>query len=179
MPLDDLPHTLLVLGEGCVFGVDLRLVLDSDLLIVVSQDLDTAVVELCLVDRDDGSNGVGHYDDHHWDVLTIELDNEIGPHCTKDLSLQRQVDYLSLSRFDDTCPDVRSISTNSLGLLILLDNLELGSQVVLVDDLDLLGFCMPQEARLVFEEVHWGHADLGNQAFSLDWHGQHVLTNTF
>ena len=112
-------------------------------------------------------------------MLTIELDNEIGPHCTKDLSLQRQVDYLSLSRFDDTCPDIRSISTNSLGLLILLDNLELGSQVVLVDDLDLLGFGMPQEARLVFEEVYWGYADLGNQAFSLDWHCQHVLTNTF
>ena len=61
----------------------------------------------------------------------------------------------------------------------MLDYLELRSQVILVDDLDLLGLSMPQEASSVFKEVDWGYADLWNQAFSLNWHCEHVLTNTF
>jgi hypothetical protein len=36
--LDDFPDGLLVFGESCVFGVDLGLILDSDLLILVLQN---------------------------------------------------------------------------------------------------------------------------------------------
>ena len=61
----------------------------------------------------------------------------------------------------------------------MLNYLEFGPQVVLVDDADLLGLGMPQEARSVLEEVYRCYADLRNQTFGLDGDCQHVLTDTF
>ena len=47
-----------------------------------------------------------------------------------------KVDHLSGVRLNDTRHNVSSVDSHSLGLLILSDDLELGFEVICVDDAD-------------------------------------------
>ena len=102
MPLDDLPDTFLVFGEGSVLCVDLRLVRDLDFLWVVFKNFNVAVLELLLVNRDDGTNRVGDDDDHRVDVVAVKLDDQVGPYRAENLCLESKIHRLGLPRLDDT-----------------------------------------------------------------------------
>lgn len=80
-----------------------------------------------------------------------------------------------MSGFDHPTFDVRRKQTDTLGRLLLIHDLEFGLQVVLVNDLNLHGFLVAQEALVVLKEVCRHHAHFGNQALCFDWHGKHVL----
>ena len=102
MPLYNLPNTFFVLGKSRIFCINLGLVLDSDLLDVVSQNFNCAIIELILIYRDYGSDRVSYDDNHRVDVVSIKFNDEVGSHCTKYFGLELQIYCLSLPRLYDT-----------------------------------------------------------------------------
>ena len=131
-----------------------------------------------LVNGDDRTNGVGDDDDHRVDVVAVKLDDQVGPHRAEDLRLESQVHGLGLPGLDDARHGLGLVRGHSLRLLILLYYLESGPEVVFVDDLDLLGLCMPVEAGTIFKEIHRSHPHFGNKTLCFDGNCEHVLPNT-
>jgi len=111
--------------------------------------------------------------------VTFHFDIERDTNSTQDLGLQSNVYDLGTPRLDYAAFFVCGVNSDSLGLVILRYDLVLRLQVVLVDDLNLLGLCMPQEACLVLEEVGRIHLDLWHQALGFDGYGKHILAYAF
>mmetsp|Transcript_39618 Transcript_39618/g.60629 ORF Transcript_39618/g.60629 Transcript_39618/m.60629 type:complete len:277 (+) Transcript_39618:11747-12577(+) len=179
MALDHLPNALLLLSEGGVLGRDLRLVLDLQLLSVVLKYFNVAVVELFTVGFDKRTRRCSEDGHHEGDVVALDLDVERDADGTEDLSAQRDVDDLRALGVDNTAFLVRRVDRDSLGLIVLGNYLVLGLEVIFIDDLNLSGLRMAQEASIVLKEVNGVNPDFGNKALSLDGDSEHILSYSF
>ena len=110
--------------------------------------------------------------------MAIKFDHEIGPDWAQNLSLKLNIDDLGGVRLDHTIPHVDVIRGNALRLLILELDLESGAQIILVDDLNLLGLGVLEEAIVELEELVWLDAHSWYDTLGLDRYCEHILTNT-
>lgn len=78
------------------------------------------------------------------------------------------------------------MDSNTLRLFVLSDNFKFSFEVIGVNNANLLGLLVAEEALSVVEEVVGAVSlalgfdlDLRDMALSLDWDGKHVLSNAF
>lgn len=102
--------------------------------------------------------------------VTIDLHDEVRADWAKNLRLELHIYDLGLVWFNHTAPHVDIIDGHSLALLVLRLDLKSGFQVVLVDNLDLLGLRVLQETVVELEELVGRDAYFWHDALSLDRH---------
>ena len=145
MALNDFPNTLLILGESSVLCIDLGFVLDLNLLVLNSKHFDTAEINLFTVNLNYWPNRVSEQLKTNWYRYSFKFNIEWNTDYTKNFCLKTDIDHLFLVRFDNSTPDVRLEETDAASWLLLGCNLELASQVILIDDLDRHSLLVTQE----------------------------------
>jgi len=93
--------------------------------------------------------------------------------------LKLDIDDLGRMGLNHTTPHVKVVDSDALRLLILRLDLEASPKVILVDDLDLLGLRVLEEAVVELQILIRLNAYLWHYALGFDGHGKHVLTYAF
>ena len=83
--LHHFPNRLFALREGSVLGIDLRLVLDFDLVVDILKNLNVAEVKGVRVNLYDWADRVGIQLNENWDGVTLKLDPEVDVDRVEDL----------------------------------------------------------------------------------------------
>ena len=141
-----LPNGVLVLGEGGVLSVNLADVGDREFLTLVFEYVNRSEIELLSVELDIRTARRSQNQHHYGNIVTVELDDEVCADWAQNLCLKLHVHDLSTMRLDDPTPHVDVIGSDTLRLVILRLDLEPSPQIVLVDDLNLLGLGVLEEA---------------------------------
>ena len=168
--LNDLPDSVSVFREGGVLCVDLADVGDLEGITLFLQYCDLTEVELLLVKLDVRATRRGKDQHHDLVGVTIDLHDEVRADWAKNLRLELHIYNLGLVWLNHTAPHVDIIDGHALALLVLRLDLKSGLQVVLVDDLDLLGLRVLQETVVELEELVGRDAYFWHNALSLDRH---------
>jgi hypothetical protein len=79
------PNRLFALREGSVLGIDLRLVLDFDLVVDILKNLNVAEVKGISVNLDDWADRVSIQLNENRDGVTLKLDPQVDVDRVKDL----------------------------------------------------------------------------------------------
>ncbi len=111
--------------------------------------------------------------------MTFKLDLKSNPYLVQNFCSKSDIYNLFLARFDYARPDTCLVNSNSFRLLVLLSDFKFSLKIIFVYDFDWHGLFVAQKALTEFEEVNWSYSYFGHKTLGFNWHGEHVLSNTF